>query len=844
VTIGHARAFGILLIGLLLPACGVGGGGTLTPTVAPAIPTAVAALPGNKRVTLTWSSPSSGSTFIVKRSLTSGGPYFPVSTPTGFTTPTTYIDLGLTNQTDYFYVVCASNQFGASADSAEVRGRPGFNAKFVGTGPGAGSLAVLQDGILWGFGNNTFGQLGNGRISAQTAIPTPVEGLDEVTSAVVGEAHSVALRSDGTVWAWGRNDKGQLGQGFSSAGSPIREPVIVPGLSNMVALSVGRNHTLALKNDGTVWTWGDNRFGQVGNGVADFQPVTVPFQVPGLPNVRAVAAGGLHSLAVRADGTLWCWGDNTKGQLGQGTESVSPVTDPVQVPNLTGVADAAGGDLHSMVVRTDGSVWIWGVNDQGLLGISSAAALVAKPTPVPGVGEAIAVSAGAGTSYALLLDGSVMAWGYNSDGQSALGTQTPVTPSPTLIPGLRSVTAIAAGKMHALALRDDGSVLSWGNSSFGQTGNGLSNNYNVPVQVPNFTDVTAVAVSQTHVIALRGDGTVWTWGDNGKGQLGNGVVLAGYTPTPFQVPGLTGMTAVAATNVNSYAVKSDGSVWAWGDNMNGQLGQGTTSATPTPTPVKVLGLPGIFTEVSAGSHFAIARRNDGTLWGWGYNSDGNLGTGAPGPVAQHPPVQVFGLTGITSISSGLQHTVALRGDGAVFTWGNNSSGQIGDGSAAGTPVRTAQQVLTGAVSVSAGSGFTLAAKSDGTVWGWGSRASGQLGDGPPNATPALTPVQTLEIGSVIRVAAGENHSMALKSDGTLWGWGYNFYGQLGNGNEIAVEGLVQTLDLAGPTFLTAGGLCSMAILPDRTLRGWGSNQFRQIGINVVTSVTKPTTIQP
>ncbi len=842
----RVRALGLLLAALLVPACGVGGGGTLSPTVAPGVPTALRALAGNKRVTILWSSPASGATFTVKRSLTSGGPYFPVSVATGFSTPTTYVDLGLANQTEYFYVVAASNQFGESANSVEVRGTPGFKARSIASGCAAShSLAILQDRNLWSFGNNTFSKLGNGRISGQTAVPTPVVNLDEVTAAGASESHSVALRNDGTVWSWGRNNLGQLGRDDSINGDG-HIPNPVPGLSDIVGLSLGRNHTLALKNDGTVWAWGDNTRGQIGNGVASVQPVAVPFQIPGLTNIRLVAAGSLHSLAVGNDGIVWAWGDNTQGQLGQGATGILPGKTPVQVPNLTGIVDAAAGNDHSITVRSDGSIWIWGMNDQGVLGVGSGAAAVAKPTAVPGVSQAVSVSAGGGTSYAVLLDGSAMAWGYNSDGQCGLGTQTASTPTPTLIPSLNSIAAVAAGKMHALAVRDDGTVLSWGSNQFGQLGNGQGNNYNVPIQVPNFTDVTAVAIGPSHIVALRGDGTVWTWGDNTKGQLGNGVVLPGAVATPFQVPGLSGITAVAASSRNSYAVKDDGTVWAWGDNSSGQMGQGGSSATPTTSPVKVLGLTGVFTSVSAGTSFVIARRDvDGTLWGWGNNSDGYLGTGLPGPVVQHPPVQVTGLAGITSISSGIAHTVALRdADKAVFTWGNNTSGQIGDGSPTGTIVRSPQQILTGAVSISAGDEFTLAALSDGTVSGWGFRAFGQLGDGPPSATPALSPVQTLGIGNVLTVAAGQSHSLALKNDGTVWGWGYNFYGQLGNGDEIVTSGPVQTLDISSPTTIAAGGLSSMCILPDRTLRGWGSNGLRQMAITVVNPVTKPVAIQP
>src|SRR5687767_10405906 len=179
-TFAGGRMGAILLTALLIPACGVGGGGgTLTPTTAPAVPSSVAAATGNRQVTVTWQSSSTGSTFTVKRSLTSGGPYFAL--PGSGSTATSFIDTGLTNGTSHFYVVCASNQFGASADSAEVKGTPGFKPIAIASGISQHSLAILPDRTVWSWGANHAGQLGNGTFPGQSGVPVQVVDLTEAT---------------------------------------------------------------------------------------------------------------------------------------------------------------------------------------------------------------------------------------------------------------------------------------------------------------------------------------------------------------------------------------------------------------------------------------------------------------------------------------------------------------------------------------------------------------------------------------------------------------------------------------------------------------------------------------
>ena len=339
----------------------------------------------------------------------------------------------------------------------------------------------------------------------------------------------MALCSDNTVRAWGDNTWGQLGNGNNTSSNV---PVQVSNLTGVVALSSGDVHSLALKNDGTVWAWGDNLiYNQLGNG--NNTNSNVPVQVSNLIGVVAIAGGGDHSLALKNDGTVWVWGNNGVGQYGNGNTTISNV--PVQVSFLTGIVAIASGNQHSLALKNDGTVWSWGWNLDGQLGNGN------------NVIEYFAVQ----------------------------------------VSGLTGVVALAGGVNHSLALKNDGTVWSWGGNFSGQLGNGNNGgSNNVPAQVSGLTGVVAIVGANYFSLALKNDGTVRAWGYNLNGQLGNGNNTDSYVPV--QVSGLSGVVAIAGGASQSLALKNDGTVWAWGNNPQGQLGTGNN--TSSNVPVQVTGL--------------------------------------------------------------------------------------------------------------------------------------------------------------------------------------------------------------------------------------------------------------
>ena len=324
---------------------------------------------------------------------------------------------------------------------------------------------------------------------------------------------SMALKGDGTVWAWGI---GTLGNNEKRKSN---KPVPVSGLTDVTAIATRQ----ALRSNGTVWRWGENKSGYCGDGTKKLR--LAPVQVKNLMNVVSIAS----CLAVREDGTVWAWGWNEYGQLGNGTTKNSRV--PIQVHNLDKIKTVAKeGPNYALALRDDGTVWLWGNN-----------------------------------------------LGQMSDDSGTLRL------TPMQVPGLEGITAIAAYH-HSLALHEDGTVWAWGMNNSGLLGDGTTALRNSPVKVKGLDKVISVSAGAGHSMALREDGTVWTWGANSCGQLGNGIITGVddgindcYTinPTPNKVQNLSDIVAISAGTAHSLALKKDGSVWAWGWNMNGELGDGT-----------------------------------------------------------------------------------------------------------------------------------------------------------------------------------------------------------------------------------------------------------------------------
>ncbi len=388
-------------------------------------------------------------------------------------------------------------------------------------------LAVT--GPVIGWGSNTRGQLGVNP-STRIARPVPVNDLGYVIALAAGVDHSLALLRDGTVRAWGANDAGQLGDGTTlSRGLPVA----VDGLTDIVAIAAGGQFSLALRRNGVVFGWGINNLGQVGTTVPDLCSIrgtvygcsVLPLPIAGLSTITALSAGGAHGLALRQDGTVMAWGDNRFGQVSRAAVDTCPVAvtlvacsaHPVTVIGLGGVTAIAAGMTHSLALTSDQRVQAWGNNQSGQSGegaddtcivrVDTACAL--RPVTVPGVEGAISIAAGGTHSLVLLQEGHVQAFGYEPE--LGLGNANPRPhPRAVIVPGLEKAVVIAVGRAFSIVTTADGGVWAWGIDERGQLGYGLESNdpcqiphcYLVPAPVLTH-DLVAVAAGQDFVLAIQ-----------------------------------------------------------------------------------------------------------------------------------------------------------------------------------------------------------------------------------------------------------------------------------------------------------------------------------------------------
>jgi trimeric autotransporter adhesin len=740
------------------------------------------------------------------RSVRYGNHTAPISAGNGNTAVA--MTAGLTNLSPgifYHYRMVASNSVGLARGADAVAWSPAIvlngpdplyhesHTSFVDPGAvvkvspvaiaagGAHNLTLSFDGHVFGWGAGTtnawswpdYGQ-----------ALSPADATNVVAIAA-GELHSLALRSNHTVVAWGD--------------SFYYQTTIPASASNVVSVAAGGSRCLALRADGKVVGWGYNRYGEATGVATPDSPyatngvVVVAGQL--LTDVTAIAAGYYHSLALKGDGTVVGWGKNSDGQC-------------TAHSGVTNILALAAGGAHSLALRTDGAVLSWGDNSAGQNDIPAAATNV------------VAVAAGGGHNLALRSDGMVVGWGLNDRGQSAVPADA------------TNIIAVAASGSHSLALRDDGVIIAWG-----YNGGGLND---VPATVGSLS--LPVTVSGTVNVDVLGNYVLTYTTTNAAGATATvtRVVRVADAPVAVTLPatGISSVDANTSATLNGTADPNGESSVAWfqwgssiaygGNTTPTNVGSGTlpvainaslTNLTPgviyhcrlvVSNSVKIAqGVDRVFWSpaivfngsnpfalelhtpfvdpgatasasplaIAAGGSHSLALKANGTVVSWGYNLYGQTNTPA-------------GATNVVAIAAGYDHSLALKADGTVIGWGNNASGQTNIPAGA-----------TNVVSIAAGSSHSLALRADGTVVGWGQDADGQA-TCPASAT------------NVAALAAGALHSLALRADGSLVGWGNNVDGQL-------------TVPPAATNIaaIAAGYAHNLALRRDGTILGWGYDYY-------------------
>lgn len=698
---------------------------------------------------------------------------------------------------------------------------------------------------------------------ANSAVTLPISA---------GWGHSLIRKNDGTVWAAGQN-YGLAGDGHSTA---LTTPL--PVFTGAKAISAGGEYSLFIKTDGTVWATGKNTSGQLGDGtkVSRFVPVQV------LSDVKDVATSGVYylssnafSLFLKNDNTVWATGRNSNGQFGNGTTTSQ--TAPVKV--MSGVTAMAAGYNHSLFLKIDGSVWAAGANYYGQLGDGTT---TARTSPVKVMTGVKAIAAGVAHSVFLTNDGKVLASGAYSNDQ--LGNPAVNVWTLPVIIGTEA-KAITAGAVHAMFLKTDGTAWGWGLNSGSQLGGAPTDSYLSPVQV--LTGVDSISAGVNHSLFVKTDGTVWAVGTNSIGELGDGTTINRMTPVKVMnldaslsgnadlvslKPGIGTLTPAFSNTVGTYSMTVsntissltvvpkavDGGATVRISAKGSEFTPGTSiplATGPNVISVEVTAQDGIATRsfsitvkrdeppvqplipqasVSAWGFHSLFLHADGTAWAAGNNTRGQLGDGTT--THQSIPVRVMsGVADIVAAGRVLEDGCSffLKTDATVWAAGRNLSSQLGDGT---TFDRTKPvKVLTEVSSISSRDDYTLFLRKDGTVWNSGSHI---FGGWQFFATPRPLVLNGIQLGGVQAISAAFDHRLFLMKDGSAYSSGYNLNGQLGNGTTDSYPDRL-ILVMNDVQAISAGNRYSLFLKKDGSVWATGDNNSGELGIGTRLGITKP-----
>ena len=730
------------------------------------------------------------------------------------------------------------------------------------------TVMIRGDGSLWAWGNNI----------AATPQRIPVRiGSDNDwvhVSSHSGAGHTVALRADGSLWSWGLGGNGRLGDGLNANRWEPTRVCLARTCPNTNCANIasctctfwqaetGIQFTAAIRSDGSMWTWGNNYSSQLGDNTTLASWVmnppaghTIHRRVGTDYNWNQVAPGGSHVLAIRNDGSLWTWGSNIFGQAGTGGTTGFAGRQSIPARLFSGRYDwvqAAGGNSQSFAISKDGTLWSWGRQDWGALGngINTQNTMVTLPAQVGSFTDWVQVSAGFAHTIARRQDGSIWTWGFNQWGQIGNGVYTGavsglanIHPSaddvafPTRLGDRTDWINVEAGEMHTIAVRQDGSIWMWGRNLNAELGDDPQHfPAPTPARVGTGNDWAYVTMGQgglglAHTVAIREDGTLWAWGGNTNGRLGDGTTRDRWTPVQIGQGTDWKDAQISAGWEHTMVVRADGSLWGWGVNTNGQLGNNSTANQTIPVQI---GTGTNWAYVSVGHNHSVALRKDGTLWAWGNQANGRLGNNETSG-NQLTPVQIGTYDDWVQISVGMDHTMAIRENGTLWGWGNPQHGRIGNNPvpipmAAGT-VATPVQIPGTWDRVWAGPSHTMARRSDGSLMGWGHGGGGRLGTGNANMAGAPTAVDVNDALDWLNVAPAGAHTLAVREGGQLWAWGDRSSGRLGDNN---ISGSQNSPIRIGTdsnwSMVTAGAEQSAAIRTDGSLWAWGVHWNGRLGI--------------
>lgn len=739
-------------------------------------------------------------------------------------------------------------------------------------GVGNANCAIMANKSLWCWGAGGNGQLGNGgAVNSGTPVQEATASLWNSLSVGYAGLSDCAIKTNGTLWCWGYNSSGQLGDG-TTTGRTV--PTAVGSSTDWSSVFVGYLTTCALKTDHTMWCWGENSSGQVGDGTTTNR--TTPTQVGSFTdwsNVQVSLNGTV--CAMRSDNSLWCWGYNANGQVGDG--STTNRSSPVQIGS-TNWTDFFLGSTHACAIKNTGTGWCWGNGNAGEIGDTFSSLNNVNPTGF-GIASWRTFSLGETQTCGIKTDNTLWCAGSNYYGELGSGNTSQINTA-AQVGSDSDWDTVSVLNDHTCATKTNHTLWCWGHNFWGQLGDNSTTPHFTPNQVGSGTSWASVKVGKTHTCAAKTDQSLWCFGDNFYGQR-TGTPEVNLQPSPVQVAGSTWSSiSVALGGSLACGLKTDGTAWCWGGNYQGALGLGTRSNASSPTQIgvattwtsisasftnyKTLGVqssgnayywgqttlsPALLassstvSQAKAGYAFNCLIQTDHTLWCWGdINNYGQLGDGTNSGGYAFPN-QSGSANDWNILTVGYSHSCAIKQGGSLWCWGYNGQGQLGIGST--TDAYSPTQVGTDInwTAIKAGYYTTCGIKSDQTLWCWGDNSGGQLANG----TTALStsPLQILTASDWSDVDVGNSNICAVKVGGTLWCWGgSNSFGELGYGNFTGSSVPLQVGSATNWSSVDVGYGQSCARRADNTLWCWGASSFGQLGVGVLWSTSLFEAINP
>lgn len=636
---------------------------------------------------------------------------------------------------------------------------------------GSDCSACLNDsGEIYTWGVGRYGNLGHGTNNVEM-VPRVVDALigKKMIYLSLGSKHTVSLekgenKGDGNlVWAWGSGSDGRLGR--SSDAGEFR-PVMLTALKDedVVHISAGETHTLAISRSGSIFSWGSGDYGKLGHG--DTATVFAPKLIDELKHVkvRLCSAGSFHSLAISQQGQLFAWGGGSYGKLGHG-DNINQII-PREVDKIESVIALKATTFHSAIVTSVSNMYLCGYGGNGRLGNGSSASV---------------------NVFSLLrnLKNEIMVESAKVEAVTAKGEITLMDVMQT-----REIVSAALGGFHSIIVTDQGLIYAFGDGRCGQLGinmEGLKRNEKreklEPKLVPGLTNAKAVASGTNHTLSISKDGKIWSWGRGQGGVLGHGDVTDQVEPRMLRTLSHKTVVNCSASEMHSACCTDEGELWTWGTSDFGKLGHGELNDETTPRMVTAMDGKKVIQVACGFSHTVCLVDSTRDVYAWGSGNKGKLGTGDQ--INRYEPTLIIGLKrrNIKEIRSGAFFTLALSDKGNVYSWGANDLGQIGRRPMPEFEPGLIEELRSVKVKmIACGEGHAMVLTEGNEVYSWGNNAYGQLGHGNRDAEKLPKRIDFLLEHEIKTIACGSNHSMVVTADGQLLVWGNGANGRLGLGS--------------------------------------------------------------